>query len=355
MFRGFHFVRFAAFAAALVIGIASAPVARAQCTGPICWTPRGSFSFIEFTGLYTVPDHPCLIAWTGLSNGGLKVSTDCGQQYASMILTNVYDVTAKNSNIGYVAAGSQGVVKTVDGGGNWFQTNAGLPLGANARSVVIHLGFPDSLFVGLNGGGVYIGGPSGPTDSLMQWTPYNDGLLDLSIRSLARVRGGTFMLAATNSGIWRHANKVWTNVQPGIVVNAFVIDAADSNRCYAAAETGLYRTLNGGLSWAKISTGLPNIPINDVARRTDNANFLYVGTRGDGVYESTDQGATWHKFGPDLPGENDARAVLCATDGINVGSAQVFAGTRINGLYEATYSTPATASTWGSLKATYRR
>jgi photosystem II stability/assembly factor-like uncharacterized protein len=341
-------------AGAIALALATlAPPAGAQCTG-LCWTPRGSYSFIEFTGLYTVPGYPCVVAWTGLSNGGLKVSTDCGQQFASLVLTSVYDVTARDPEVGYVAAGSQGVIKTVDGGGNWFQTNAGLPLGANARSVVIHLGFPDSAFAGFHGAGVYRGGPISPTDSLMQWTPMNEGLLDLSVRTMVRVRGGTFMLIGTNSGIWRRTNNVWSNTQPGIVVNAFVIDSADSNRCYAAAETGLYRSLNGGLSWTKISNGLPNVPINDVARRTDNTNILYVGTRGQGVYESVDQGASWHKFGPDLPGENDARAVLCVTDGSGVGEAQVFAGTRINGLFEATYSTPAVPTTWGQVKGTYR-
>jgi hypothetical protein len=354
MSRWFNVSKLIACTAVLVAAAALAPPARAQCTG-LCWTPRGSFSFIEFTGLYTIPDHPCLIAWTGLSNGGLRVSTDCGQQYAPYILTNAYDVTAKNPDVGYIAAGSQGVVKSIDGGGNWFQTNAGLPLGANARAIIIHVAKPESAFVGLNGGGVYIGGPQGASEGPMNWTAMNEGLLDLSIRALARVRGGSFMLAATFSGIWRRTNNVWAMAQPGVVGNAFIIDAADSNRCYAATETGVYRSTNSGASWQKLTNGLPNVPMNDITRRVDDPNILYVGTRGAGVYETTDMGASWHKFGPDLPGENDARAVVAVTDGIDLGQAQVFAGTRINGLFEATYGTPAMPTTWGQLKGIYRR
>lgn len=350
--RCFYVVRRLVFASMLVTGLAlGSGSASADCSG-LCWTPRGSFAGIEFSGLYTVPDHPCLVAMTAFSNGGLKISTDCGQQFASYILTNVYDVTAKDPDVGYVAAGTQGVAKTIDGGGNWFQANQGLPVSADARAVVIHLGDPDSLFVGLHGDGVYVGGPI--SGSLVQWTPINQGLLDLSVRALVRVRGGTFMLAATEGGIWRRDNGAWTSVAPGVIANAFVIDSADSNRCYAATEIGFYKSVSGGRTWQRVTNGLPVVAMNDIARRTDNPNFLYLGTRGQGVYETFDQGVSWHKFGPDLPGENDARAVLCVVGGFTSTGAQVFAGTRVDGLYEATYSTPASVTTWGQIKETYR-
>ncbi|MGH7726037.1 MAG: WD40/YVTN/BNR-like repeat-containing protein [Candidatus Eiseniibacteriota bacterium] len=322
--------------------------------GTLTWVPRGSYAGLEFTQLVSPPGNPCVIAWTALNNGGLGVSTDCGAQYANLLLTNAHEVTASSTNTGYVAAGPLGVVKTVDTGGLWFQINDGLPPSPDARSVFIHVAHPESVFTGLYNGGVFIGGPS--VDSLIQWTPINEGLTDLRVRALARVRGGSFMLAATDGGIWRRTNHVWSLVAPGAIANSFVIDSADSNRCYAACESGVFRSTNQGVSWSPSTTGIPfGTPVNDIARRTEGVNVLYIGTRGQGVFESTDYGATWHRFGPPTPGDNDVRAVLAVVGLDNVpGQVGVFAGTRANGLFLAEYCTPALQSTWGRLKDQYR-
>jgi hypothetical protein len=225
------------------------------------------------------------------------------------------------------------------------------------RSIVIHYAHPESAFCALYGGGVFVGGPIGVNDSLMQWTAMNEGLIDLTVRRFVRVRGGSFMLAATDGGIYyRGASHVWTETGPGLVANGLVIDSGDSTRAYAACESGLYRSLNSGQSWFASNTGLPaGVPVNCVARRDASSNVLYVGTRGAGVFESVDSGASWRPFGPGLPGDNDVRAVLCTVGAGAPDSAGVFAGTRANGLYQSTYSTPATPMTWGKLKDLYRK
>jgi photosystem II stability/assembly factor-like uncharacterized protein len=347
---------FAAVFLALVVGFALPGRAEAPCGSTLCWIPRGNYAGLEFTTLVSPPGNPCVVAWTALSNGGLGVSKNCGEDFARLLFANAYDVTAKDTNIGYVAAGNLGIVKTRDTGTNWFPINAGLPPSPDGRSIFIHIAHPESVFCGLYGGGVYAGGPTVVgVDSAVTWTSLNAGLGDLTVRTLVRVRGGTFLLAGTESGIWRRANSTWTQVAPGVVVNAFVIDSGDSNRCYAATETGVYRSLSQGVSWFPSSTGLPaGVAINDIVRRTEGPQVLYVGTRGQGVYESVDYGANWHKFGPVLPGDNDVRAVLCTVGAAALDSASVFAGTRADGLYEAAYSTPAQPMTWGRLKATYR-
>lgn len=330
--------------------------AETPCAGSFCWVQRG-FAGQEFTSLVSPPGQPCVVAWTALNNGGLGVSTDCGAQYAILYIGNAYDITAKDTNTGYVAAGTIGVAKTKDTGSNWFAVNDGLPPAHDARAVILHVAHPDSVFTALHGGGVFYGGPKagGGNDSLMQWTAMNEGLLDLNIRCMARVRGGSFFLAGADGGIWRRGNNTWSLTGPGIVANAIVIDAADSSQAWAATENGVYRSQNQGLSWTPSSTGMPSgLAVNDVARRTDGSAVVYAGTRGQGVWESTDSGSNWHPFGPPLPGDNDVRAVLAAVGASAVDSAHVFAGTRANGLFENGYSTPATPTTWGKLKDRYR-
>jgi hypothetical protein len=93
--------------------------------------------------------------------------------------------------------------------------------------------------------------------------------------------------------------------------------------------------------------------VNDIVRRTDGPAILYAGLRGAGVYESLDYGASWHPFGPPVPGENDARALLAVVESSN-NTASIFVGTRVDGLFEAEYSTPTAPTTWGRVKASYR-
>lgn len=331
--------------------------AETPCAGSFCWIQRG-FAGQEFTSLVTPPNTPCLIAFTALNNGGLGVSTDCGVLYATLYLGNAYDVTAKDTNVGYLAAGPIGIAKTKDTGSAWFPVNDGLPASHDARAVILHVAHPESLFAAFHGQGVYVAGPKagGGTDSLMQWTAMNEGLLDLNIRCMARVRGGSFFVAGADGGIWRRSNNLWLLAGPGLVANAFVIDPVDSSRVWAATETGMYRSTNYGASWLPSSTGIPpGTAINDVARRTDGSPVVYCGTRGQGVYTSLDYGVTWRPFGPALPGDNDVRAVVAPVGASGADSAHVFVGTRANGLFENGYSTPATPTTWGSIKDHYRK
>ena len=331
--------------------------AESPCAGSFCWIQRG-FAGQEFTSLVSPPGNPCVVAWTCLNNGGLGVSTDCGEQFASLYIGNAYDITARDTNVGYIAGGSIGVAKTKDTGSVWFAVNDGLPVSHDARAVILHVAHPESLFTALHGGGVFYAGPKagGGTDSLLQWTAMNEGLSDLNVRCLARVRGGSYFLAGADGGIWRRFGGQWSIAAPGVVANAIVIDPTDSSRVWAATETGMYRSLNYGVSWSSSSTGIPGgTPVNDVARRTDGGPVVYAGTRGQGVYWSTDFGANWTPFGPALPGDNDVRAVLATVGASGADSVHVFAGTRANGLFVNGYSTPATPATWGSIKDRYRR
>jgi hypothetical protein len=318
----------------------------------VSWVPRGAYADREFTSIVSPPNYPCVVAFTALGNGGLGVSTDCGVSFASLITANAYAVTAKSTDVGWVAAGPSGVVKSVNGGASWFAVNAGLPAFRDARAIDVHLAGPDTIYAGFHGDGVYVGRPA--SDSLQTWSPMNNGLGDLNVRDLVRVRGGTYFLAATDGGIWRWTNGTWSLAAGGVIANTLIIDSADSSRCYAAGPGGVFRSIDAGQSFQPSSNGLPGgVTVNDIARRTDNPAVLYVGTQGSGVYESVDYGANWHPFGPPVPGDNDVRAVLCVVE-TSQNQASVFAGTLKDGLFEAQYSTPTQPTTWGKLKARYR-
>lgn len=78
--------------------------------------------------------------------------------------------------------------------------------------------------------------------------------------------------------------------------------AGDPTVYYAGTPAGaLWKTTNGGLTWASISDGLPVTGVGAVAVAASNPNILYVGTGsntlGHGVYRSNDAGTTWQQAG----------------------------------------------------------
>ena len=96
-----------------------------------------------------------------------------------------------------------------------------------------------------------------------------------------------------------------------------------------ATKTHLWKSTNGGTSWSAIdgaAGGFPNgVPVNSLQPDPGNGQYLYAGTHL-GVYRSTDGGATWARFGSGLPLVNvtdlylapDSSLVRAATFGRSV-------------------------------------
>ena len=75
----------------------------------------------------------------------------------------------------------------------------------------------------------------------------------------------------------------------------------------ASASGGLWKTVNGGVTWKPIFERQPTISIGDIALAPGNPDVVWVGTGesavrnsvsfGDGVYKSTDGGKNWQNMG----------------------------------------------------------
>ncbi|HOO08347.1 MAG TPA: glycosyl hydrolase, partial [Cyclobacteriaceae bacterium] len=104
----------------------------------------------------------------------------------------------------------------------------------------------------------------------------------------------------------------WRNVGPfrGGRSNA-VSGVASNSMVYYAGYTGggVWKTENAGATWKNISDGFfKSGSVGEIAVSESDPNVIYVGmgehavrgvmtTYGDGVYKSTDAGATWHNIG----------------------------------------------------------
>lgn len=103
----------------------------------------------------------------------------------------------------------------------------------------------------------------------------------------------------------------WVPLGPGNIggrTRALLIDPGNPSVMYAAGVAGgIWKTTNGGTTWAPKADLLANIAVSSLAMDPSNSSVLYAGTgegffnvdavRGLGIYKSTDAGETWNPLG----------------------------------------------------------
>ncbi len=102
----------------------------------------------------------------------------------------------------------------------------------------------------------------------------------------------------------------WRMIGPfrgGRVVPVSGVPGKPNEYLFGAVGGGVWKTLNGGNTWEPIFDAEPIASIGAIAVAPSNPQIIYVGTGesdmrsdisyGDGVYKSTDGGATWRNIG----------------------------------------------------------
>jgi hypothetical protein len=154
----------------------------------------------------------------------------------------------------------------------------------------------------------------GANDYLYLQRRLPDGRIGLQAhaRALAHARLKRAQLMATSgldaAGAWQLRGPI--NV--GGRVTDVVADPANTNKLYvASASGGVWKTTDGGATFTPIFDGQGTLSIGALALDPRDSNILYVGTGeanpgggsttqpGDGVWKTTDGGATWQHLGLD--------------------------------------------------------
>ena len=193
-----------------------------------------------------------------------------------------------------------GVFLTGNGGASWAPVNTGLDdllvhglaLDASATTTL--------LYAATGSGGVFKSPDAG-----MTWEPKNEGLTDLTVRTVVvdptdplRLWAGT-----AGSGVFRStdAGERWAPSFPSRDVYGILVDPSDPSRIYVGTTDGLFRTLNGGTSWAKSDTGITFSFVFTIALLPGSPATLYAGTLAGGVFSSTDGATTWSSIYSGFP------------------------------------------------------
>lgn len=80
----------------------------------------------------------------------------------------------------------------------------------------------------------------------------------------------------------------------GGIFPAFIVDQLNPGTMYVGTwGTGIYKSVDIGLTWQEINQGLNNLKIQSLGIDPQNSQILYAGTYGGGVFKSINGGQSW--------------------------------------------------------------
>ena len=302
-------------------------------------------------------------------NMGVMRSTNGATSWSSTGLKSIgiatVQVSPHNGQVVYSGTAGDGLYVSTDGGSNWHHSQNHLTA-SNVSDLLVPTGSPEVYYAGINGSGVLASDDQGKT-----WTAFNPNLKDGFINALVRRPGQEILFALSeNDGLyrcdlnnlaacWQHIDfrsaiasssqplalpydshesylQAFDSQNPEIANSPAAVTAtgapltlqfsgSDSTVAYLGTrDTGVYRSLDGGQTWAH--TSLPGQNVWSLA--IDPANPMIVTAASDlagGINQSSDGGINWTGIG--IPGV--VAYVLEADPG---GQNALWAGTS-NGIY----------------------
>lgn len=246
------------------------------------------------------------------------------------------DIPSSNSQTYYASTATGGIFKTLNGGTNWspiFDSEITLSIGdldiskTNNNLILVGSGEPNSGggSTTYDGNGVYLSSDAGAT-----WT--NKGLNNVGsigkviidpINSNIMYVGAMGLLYSQNPnrGVYKSTNggNSWTKTlfvsnDSGIIdmainpINPNIIYAATwqksrtpITRVYGGVNSDIYKSIDAGLTWSKLTVGLPTITDKgrisiDIANSNPDILFAtFTNTAGTSldIFKTIDSGSNW--------------------------------------------------------------
>ncbi len=200
---------------------------------------------------------------------------------------DVYRIQVLTNGMILAATHGSGVIRSTDDGNTWLPSGTGLTNQTCNDLIVMPNG---TLFCGTEGGPLYRSLDSGST-----WTQtsFSGGTVDALLAS----SDGSVFAGSADLGVFVSTNNgdTWTQTS---LDNLWVPSLAEnsSGTVFAGTRNGIYHSSDNGTSWALL--GLSASTIEEIL--VDGQQAIYAGTAAEGLFCSTDDGASWLPFNTGL-------------------------------------------------------
>jgi photosystem II stability/assembly factor-like uncharacterized protein len=232
----------------------------------------------------------------------------------------------------YIGHNGTGVIRSNDGGANWETRNHGLA-GLRPHEIAISPADPRYVYVAADESGGFSSHDGGQS-----WLSAVGDSLDRGISVAAHPYTPTIAFLGARRAVYKTSDggQSWTRHElTGLPFNnemrvhALAIDPSNPQVVYAGPGTWdftggpehgwLYRSLDGGESWAELAITFPISPVTDIEIDPANTQTIYVSTGrrfldssdwGSGIIKTTDGGASWAFINQGLTARSISRLAI---------------------------------------------
>ncbi len=259
------------------------------------WRCIGPFRGGRTVGAVGIPSQPNTF-YIGVNNGGVWRTNDAGRTWKPIFddqptgSIGAIAVAPSNSKILYVGSGEglqrpdlsvgDGIYKSTDSGLTW--THLGLRDGQQISSIIVDPKDPNRIFVAV------LGHPYGPNPERGVFRSLDGG------KTFKKVLYKDVDTGAVEVAFDPHnANIVFADMWAGR-------QGPWENGAWHGVNSGLFKSTDGGNTWAKLTKGLPSSE-HGLGRigfsiAPSNSKRMYATAdedKGGGIYRSNDAGASW--------------------------------------------------------------
>ena len=234
-------------------------------------------------------------------------------------------IDPRDPGVMYAGTTGAGIYRSLDGGASWQPAQNGLKRSA-INTILIDPNNPKKLYTHTMGNGPYVSQDGGANWSALT---FHDNEMDQFGDFVFDPQDNHLIFTVINNGAiykFNSDNQTWTPIKTGGCpsnINSLTVDPTHPGILYAGdwfinseCEPGIYKSMDDGISWKKMS--IPNLPTRFAFEKTrDGKQFLYTVNHyswSPDTYVSGDGGDTWNQ----LPLKN-CRALTSESSGSILG------------------------------------
>ncbi len=194
-----------------------------------------------------------------------------------------------------------------------------VPDGGDVRSLTYDPKNPDRVFLGTSTGTIFVSANGG-----VDWTRFahlgngQDYVIDhivIDPKNPKKMYVAAWSVENQQAGdLFRteDSGKTWDEISAmhGKSVRALAVAASDTNLLVAGALDGVYRSIDAGLNWTRISASGPEIKnVESIAVDPVNPNVTYAGT-WHLAWKTADGGVTWEHINKGMIDDSDVFSII---------------------------------------------